>query len=555
MNMKHYLPLLLILPCTLINPAARAGEDGLIGHWKLHGDGLDSSGNGHHATNHGADFSATGPGGQPRTAARFDGRASFLEVPHRDALHLGEGDFTIAVWAFTESELDDVLGDIAAKFDPVRRKGFNFGILNANVTTNQSNYRNVYFGIDDGRATKPWIDCGRPGRSVYTQALAVYDGRLYAGSCEPGQDESGHVYRWEGDTRWADCGSPDRCNSVAALAVYRGRLYAGVSKYRLAGSSLTESANRHSGGKVYRYDGDGRWADCGKVGEAEAIGGLAVYRGRLFASSTYAPGGVYEYDGAQGWTFRGRGPQEKRIVALAVYNGSLYGTSYDGGRIYRYDGGTAWSLVGEIPGATQTYGFAVNGGRLYVSTWPKGEVHRYEGDRRWTNCGRLGQELEVMGLAVYNGKLYAGTLPLAQVFRYDGDAAWISTGRLDTTPDVRYRRAWTMAVFQGRLFCGTLPSGRVYAFEAGRNVTLDRELEPGWRHLAAVRAGGVLKLYVDGRPAASSVPARAGEDISNDRPLTIGFGAQDYFHGALSDLRLFRRALTEAEIGALARRR
>jgi hypothetical protein len=133
--------------------------------------------------------------------------------------------------------------------------------------------------------------------------------------------------------------------------------------------------------------------------------------------------------------------------------------------------------------------------------------------------------------------------------------AWTSTGRLDTTPDVRYRRAWTMAVFQGRLFCGTLPSGHVYAFEAGSNVTLDRELEPGWRHLAAVRVGGVLKLYVDGRSATSSVPAPAGEDISNDKPLTIGFGAQDYFHGALSGLRLYRRALSEAEIGALARQR
>src|SRR5262249_3142856 len=104
----------------------------------------------------------------------------------------------------------------------------------------------------------------------------------------------------------------------------------------------------------------------------------------------------------------------------------------------------------------------------------------------------------------------------------------------------------------GRLFCGTLPSGRVYSFEAGRNVTLDRELEPGWRHLAAVRAKGALKLYVDGRPAAPSDPGPAGEGISNERPLTIRFGANDYFYGALSDLRLYRRAFTDAEIGALA---
>ena len=73
-----------------------------------------------------------------------------------------------------------------------------------------------------------------------------------------------------------------------------------------------------------------------------------------------------------------------------------------------------------------------------------------------------------MGMMVYNGKLYAGTLPTGSVYRYDGEGEWVSTGQLDTTPDVKYRRAWTMAVYQGRLFCGTLPSGNVLSLEAGR---------------------------------------------------------------------------------------
>src|SRR5262249_58263461 len=109
-----------------------------------------------------------------------------------------------------------------------------------------------------------------------------------------------------------------------------------------------------------------------------------------------------------------------------------------------------------------------------------------------------------MGMAVHNGKLYGGTLPLAEVYRYEGETAWTPTGRLDLTPDVRYRRAWSMALFQGRLFCGTLPSGRVHALEAGRSVSWDHELTAGWRHLAAVREGGRLLLYVHGNPLASS---------------------------------------------------
>ncbi len=101
-----------------------------------------------------------------------------------------------------------------------------------------------------------------------------------------------------------------------------------------------------------------------------------------------------------------------------------------------------------------------------------------------------------------------------------------------------------MAVFQGKLFCGTLPSGHVYAMEEGKCVTSDRALEPGWRHLVAIRAADRLKLLVDGETVAesSSIPGR-GYDISNEQPLLIGLGVQDYFKGAMRDLRVYNRAI------------
>jgi hypothetical protein len=158
-----------------------------------------------------------------------------------------------------------------------------------------------------------------------------------------------------------------------------------------------------------------------------------------------------------------------------------------------------------------------------------------------------------MAMMVYNGKLYAGTLPLAEVYRYEGGTTWTRTGQLDTTPDVTYRRVWSMAVYQGKLFGGTLPSGHVYSLEAGKNVTYDHELRPGWRHLAAVRQGDRLKLYVDGAPVATSTPFNPADyDLSNGRPLRIGFGPHDHFNGRLRDLRLYNRALTDAEVSALS---
>ena len=143
-------------------------------------------------------------------------------------------------------------------------------------------------------------------------------------------------------------------------------------------------------------------------------------------------------------------------------------------------------------------------------------------------------------------------LPLAQVYRQDA-AGWTLTGRLDFS-DVVYRRAWSMAVYQGRLYCGTLPSGHVHAIEAGVAVSHDAELEPGWRHVVAMRFGNRLSLFVDGKRLAESArldPARF--DLAASAPLRIGFGEHDFFRGRLREVRLYGRALNDREVQRLFR--
>ena len=189
-----------------------------------------------------------------------------------------------------------------------------------------------------------------------------------------------------------------------------------------------------------------------------------------------------------------------------------------------------------------------------MGTWPTGSVYRLDGPQQWSHRGRLGEEKEVMGISVYNGQLFAGTLPYADVYRYIGDRQWETTGRLDQTPDVRYRRAWSMAVFDGKLFCGVLPSGNVLSLEAGINATLDRELPSGWQHLTAVRNDNRLQLYLNGKLVASS--ERFDPDIfdlKNTQSLKIGFGQHDYFNGKMRDVRIYDGALTPQEIRKLAR--
>ncbi len=542
-----YLMLAVIVSLSLswFQTKIEAEENSLIGHWSLTGDALDRSGSKNNGINHGVIL-------KPNQPAIFDGRKAFIEVPHSESLSFGTGEFSISVFVNTSAVLDDVIGNILGKFDPITRRGFQLSIKNhAGMTSSQSNHRHLHFGIDNGKQEAKWADHGRLGNAILIYSMAVYNNQLFAGTCVAGKEEAGRVYRFDGGDKWIDCGAPDQCNAVSSLAVFNGKLYAATSKYRLAGSSLRESENASFGGNVFCYLGKGKWEHCGKLPGVEAINGMVVYKGNLYASSMYAPAAFFRYEGGKNWISCGV-PNGKRVESLAVYNGELFATGYDEGAVYRYDG-KKWEHSGKVSGSsTQTYGFTVYRGNLYVSEWPHAEVFRYAGGSRWIKVGKLGNEKESMPLAVYNGKMYSGSLPLGEVYRYDGGSTWTHFGRLDMTPDVRYRRVWSMAVFRGRLFAGTLPAGRVHSIEAGKNATCDTAIKPGWRHIVARKGKEKLSLYVDGKLVATSTLFDAADyDLSNDKPLKIGFGAHDYFNGKMKNLRIYRKALSPAEIKKL----
>lgn len=534
--------------CTVSIVLAGSGEkppvDRLLGHWPLRVDAQDHSGHGRHATNRGVVWTAD------HAAAHFQTRGAFLEVPAAQVPPRGTGDFSIALWLQADDSGAEFPGDLLSQYDPARRRGFQLAIKDNPGTFSAAGQRQLHFGMDDNKESQ-WVDCGRPGNALLAFALSVHGGELYAGTCEPGKGESGHVYRYGGGTAWIDCGSPDPCNSVTALTAFNGKLYAGVGKYRVAGSSLPESLNPHVGGAIYQYEGGKRWTLCGRLPNVEAVGGLVHYRGRLYAASLYHPAGFFRYEGGTNWSDCGT-PNGKRVEALTVWNGSLWASGYDEGHVYRFDG-ERWTDCGRLGENTQTYSFAIYEGRLLVGTWPSGRVYRFEDVNRWTDVGRLGEELEVMGMLVHNGRLLAGTLPRAEVYSYEGGTLWRRLAQLDQTPDVKYRRAWTMAEFQGRVFCATLPSGKVFAYEAGKNATWDHAMPAGWHHVAGVKRSSQLELYVDGKAVATSRPFKPEEfDLTVERPLRIGAGQNDTWRGKIRDVRLYGRALTEVEVRALA---
>lgn len=512
------------------------------------------------------------------------------EVSAEVANSLGKKEFSISVWARHDENSAHLAGDIISQYDPLLKRGFHLTLkCNPGVTSNQANWRHLQFGIDDNRPEK-WQDCGRPGKALFAFAMAAHEGNLFVGTCEPAKQDSGRVYRFMGPQLWEDCGGPDAANSVTAMAVLDNSLYVGTGRYRVAGSSLPESENLNPGGRVFRYTGKHQWEECGQLPDTEAIGGMVNYRGQLYASSLYKPAGFFRYAGGQTWTPLpvplGPDPQAgnraqqsdqtkdsgqveqsrpddsttpalipRRVVAMTVFDGYLYATSYDCGHVYRFDG-NEWYDCGQVGDNTQTYAFTVYHGKLYVATWPSGRVFQFSGPGDWIDCGRLGEELEVMGMVVHNGRFFAGTLPSAQIYTYEGQQNWTLLEQLDDTPDVRYRRAWTMAEFGGRLFCSTLPSGKIYAVSQGRQVSWEHSLSSDWHHVVAVKSQDRLSLWLDGRQVSQSDPFdAAGYDLTSAATWNLGSGPNGPFHGQLRDLHVFQRALSPAEIAAQASNR
>ena len=228
-----------------------------------------------------------------------------------------------------DEKLDDVPGDLVSRYDPTSRRGFHLTLKsNAGVANTQANYRQLQFGIDNAAkvpgpiaaapATPSWPSRWRRSTAIFMPARASRARTNRAASIASTANTSGSI-----------AAAPAACNAVTAMAECDGKLYAGVGKYRLAGSALPESKNANLGGRVLRYDGGTNWTDCGQLPGVEAVGGMVVFRGQLYASISLSAGGIL--------SLRRRHDVDRlrharrRVEALGVYNGYLWATSYDGG--------------------------------------------------------------------------------------------------------------------------------------------------------------------------------------------------------------------------------
>ena len=570
--------------------AADVLDSGLVGHWKLAGDVRDSSGRNNHGAAKHVEFTVS-PDGSPGSAVLLNGRNAFVEVPNSESLQFGRQDFSVSVWVKPESKMTTVFGDILSKFDGAKRRGINFHIAGSSSGyTSMCDTRHVHFGIDDGYLSE-WKDCGKPWptNSLITN-LVVFEGELYAGIADAARPEDAcRVFRWQ-EKRWIDCGrlgqDPQHL-SVFSLFVHNGRLYGGTGIWdwdRAWGVYEKEGKPRAAKPRVFVYEGGTKWRDLGVLGDsATRVLCMASYNGELYAGidkyrtakGIVVPGRCFKHDG-KAWIDCGA-PDQQNLENLYPLGGRLYCATH--GNAYVYEGGQQWAQIAKFPfEITQIHSMEAYRGQLHLGTWPQGYVLRQAPNGTWTNTGRLGLPVgkpeinEINDLCVHNGKLYAGVIPQAEVYRYEADGRWTllkSLGRqpnLSRTVTASWSRVTAMTSFQGKLYAGTGSCegmsddqdpddtlGRVYEIQAGHVVSHERDIGNNWTHLAAVRRGSELKLFTNGVLSVTShAPDQRVFDLSNSEPLLIGFGAQTYFSGALSDLRLYGKALTDADVRRLA---
>ncbi|MBC8877328.1 MAG: LamG domain-containing protein [Planctomycetes bacterium] len=546
----------------------------LIAHWPLNGNTDDAVGP-YRGVARNVTF-GEGPGGAAQGAALLNGRDSWIEVAAAEPLDLGEDDFSITVWVKPESPIRSVFGSVLSKFDARQRRGVNLQIAGSSPAYNaMSDARHVQFGIDDGYLG-PWEDCGKPwATNSHVPCLIVFKGELYCGIADAEDPkDAARVFRWGGGKKWIDCGrlgnDPNHL-SVQSMIVHRGKLYAGTGIWdwvrSRAGAEGKPPAART---RVFVYDGGTQWRDLGQVGHGSRVLCMGSFDGELYAGLDSGAGGgrCFKHDGAK-WIDCGA-PDGGNFESFLPLGGTLYAATH--GNVYRYEGNQQWACIGKTPfEISQIHCLGAVEGKLHAGTWPQGYVLRHEGGEDWTITGRLGLPKdsrqrecnEVNDLIVHNGKLYAGVIPKAECYRYEADGQWTLLDSLASRPDwaVANSNSWCrltcLTSFEGRLFAstgscrgravdvdseGTL--GRIYSLQTGQVVGYGHDIGSGWTHLAAVRQGRQLRLYVNGRLAATSqLAADRIFNLTNSQPLRIGLGAQGHFTGAIADLRWYRGTL------------
>lgn len=411
---------------------------------------------------------------------------------------------------------------------------------------------------------------------TYVNALATYNGKLYAGLGSAYSDAV--VYEYNG-TSWTVVGghgqnsswSPMPTNTyeaIRAMSVYNGNLYVGM------GSGVNDA-------DVWKYNGS-IWEQVGGDNKNSgwtgfyAASSFTVYNDMLCAGIGQADVNVWCWNDSS-WTRiatdANLGATYEYIQTMQVYGTNLYvgmGTGTGDADVWMFNGAT-WAKIGGDGvnsswnnGATiqsSVDALTVLNNKLYagVGGSQPAEVWEYNGTV-WSKIG--GQEQDgswtenvynVYSLTTFNGDLYAGlgrVAPQGQVWKWDG-STWSEVGgeAVGSSWSTVVESVHAMTVYDGKLYAGLGDTINVdpQVWSYGGNAVLASSTvgqDTNWHHVAATYDGTTMKIYIDGVLDASRTISVTRAD--NSKALLIGqcYGNRSdgnrpgFFAGQLDEVRI-----------------
>ena len=154
----------------------------------------------------------------------------------------------------------------------------------------------------------------------------------------------------------------------------------------------------------------------------------------------------------------------------------------------------------------------------------------------WTSQGRYGNALSFDGVS---NLVRASNVTLGSAFTI---MAWIyspTNAQYETIVTVGtnrdfYLRSGVIAFYDGS-------TERPFGSKISRNV---------WHHVALVSDGSTLRVYLDGAPRGTPQALSLGSitGVLQVGALPVGSGNYDFFGGRIDEVRVYSRALTQAEV-------
>lgn len=269
--------------------------------------------------------------------------------------------------------------------------------------------------------------------------------------------------------------------------------------------------------------------------------------------------------GSAGWTGTPGAVSTTEPLRLGRYPGAFGGAEYfpgllDDVRIYdsALTGGDVMALYRGI-GAAGVWPLDEGAGTTTLDTSDSNVPGSLVNGPAWT-AGRLGSALAFDGVDDYVEIPHAaalGAYPLTV-------ATWIKTTSASGVRGIVNKYAagsfngWNLFLNDGKLCAWHLRDSANYVYGGG-GCTLDLAgyNDGQWHHIAYVvdAAGG--RLYVDGALRGSLGWTGNPGATSTTQPVRLGhypgaFGGAEYFPGLLDDVRIYDRALSDADITGLA---